>query len=49
MYHLAKKINTIASMCTSYTYISPYTTGKNHVEKSDAKNRNNHKSIIGFS
>ena len=34
MYHLSKKINTIASMRTSYTYISPYTTGKNHVEKS---------------
>ena len=34
MYHIAKKLNTVASMRTAYTYISPYSIGKNNVEKS---------------
>jgi hypothetical protein len=34
MYHLAKKLNTVSSMRTSYTYISPYTnTNNNNIEK----------------
>ena len=34
MYHLAKKINTVASMRTSYSYITPYTNNNNNIEKS---------------
>lgn len=34
MYHIAKKINTIASMRPSYTYISPYTNSHSNIEKS---------------